>query len=382
MIFSKSRIIYLDNAATTPLDPAVARAMEPYWLERMGNASSSHRKGREAKDALERARKVIAKSIGASPDEIVFTSGGTESNNFAIKSIAFTNRGKGNHIITSAIDHDCVLNSCKWLEKQGFKITYLGVDREGFISLKELEEAITPKTLLVSIIHGNNEIGTIQDLAAIGKLCREKGVYFHTDACQSYTKADLDVRKHNLDLVTLNAHKIHGPKGVGALYIRSGVNIGAWQSGGGHEHGMRSGTENIPGIVGFAEAVKAASKSHRKYMAALRDKLVSEILKIEGARLNGPIGDKRLCNNANFLFPKIENAGELIGGYLDQKGICSSSGSACSVHSKDPSHVLRAIGNSHDEAFCGLRLTISRFTTEEEIAKAVKALQGIVKKLS
>ena len=382
MIFKK-KLIYLDNAATTPLDPAVTAAMLPFFEEKFGNASSSHRAGRDAKDAMEKARAAIAKSIGARPEEIFFTSGGTEANNFAIKSAAFSNRSKGNHIITSRIDHDCVLNSCKWLESQGFKVTYLDVDREGFVNIDELEAVINPKTILVSIIHGNNEIGTIQDIAAIGKLCRDRGVYFHTDACQSYTKTEIDVKKQDLDMVTLNAHKIHGPKGVGALYIREGVSIGEWQSGGGHERGFRSGTENIAGIIGFAEAVKTGmDRKHRLRMAELRDRLIDSILRIDGAQLNGPSGNRRLCNNANFLFPKISNAGELIGGYLDQKGICSSAGSACSVHSKEPSHVLLAIGIGREEAFCGLRLTISRFTTEQEVDDAVKALQGIVKKIS
>ncbi|MBN1793014.1 cysteine desulfurase [Candidatus Woesearchaeota archaeon] len=370
----------MDNAATTALDPKVTQAMLPFFEQKYGNASSSHQLGRQAKEALERSRSVIAKSIGAKAGEIFFTSGGTEANNFAIKSVAFANRSKGNHIITTKVEHECVLNSCKWLEKQGFKATYLDVDKEGFVNPEEIEKAITPKTILVSVIHGNNEIGTIQDLAAIGKVCRKHSVLLHTDACQSYCKTDLDVNKQQVDLVTLNAHKIHGPKGVGALYIREGVNILAWQSGGGHEGGLRSGTENIPGIVGFAECVKqGASKTHRKHMTALRDKLIYGVLKIEGARLNGPRGDKRLCNNANFVFPGL--VGETIGGYLDQKGICSSTASACTVHTNEPSHVLQAIGLSKEEAEGGLRLTISRFTTEEEVDKALKALPGIIAKI-
>jgi cysteine desulfurase len=380
VIFGKKNLIYLDNAATTAVDPLVTKAMLPFFEEKFGNASSTHTKGREAKEALENSRKAIAKTIGAKPEEIIFTSGGTESNNFAIKSIAFTNRNKGNHIITTKIDHDCVLNSCKWLESQGFKVTYLDVDQEGFIKIEDLENALTPKTLMVSAIHGNNEIGTIQDLKSIGKICRERGIYFHTDACQSYTKTELDVVKQNLDLVTLNAHKIHGPKGVGAIYIREGTNISAWQSGGGHERGLRSGTENLPGIVGFAESAKIGMENkHRKYMTTLRDRLIDGTLKIKGTKLNGPAGERRLCNNANFLFSGIE--GETIGGYLIQKGICSSSGSACSVFSPEPSHVLRAIGISREDASCGLRLTLSRFTTEEEIDETLRVLPGIIKKL-
>src|SRR3989344_1616493 len=287
------KTIYLDNAATTPLDDRVLEAMKPYFSLKFGNASSLHQKGQEAKMALEESRAIIAKSINAKIDEIIFTSGGTESNNLAIKGLAFAYPDK-KHIIISSIEHDCVLNACKFLEKQGYKITYLNADSEGFIDLKELEKAITKDTLLISIIHGNNEIGTIQDLEEIGKICRAKKVYFHTDACQSYTKTLIDVKKQNLDLVTLNAHKIHGPKGVGALYLREGIKIIPLAHGGGHEKNRRSGTENIPGIVGFAEAVKIARKSDVEKMRKLRDKLISGLEKISMARLNGPRGEKRL----------------------------------------------------------------------------------------
>jgi len=372
--------VYLDNGASTMLDPDVFEAMRPYFIERYGNASSTHRFGREAKEALEKARVTIAKSINAKPEEIVFTSGGTESNNFAIKSIAFTNKDKGNHIITTKIEHKCILNSCKWLESQGFAVTYLDVDEEGFVGPEDLEKAITDKTILVSIIHGNNEIGTIQDIATLGKICGEHGVYFHTDACQSYTKTELDVNKQNLDLVTLNSHKIHGPKGVGALYIRSGTKINPWQHGGGHERGMRSGTENIHGIVGFAEAVKIGmNKIHVKHMTRLRNKLIKAILQIPDSRLNGPNGDRRLCNNANFSFRSVD--GEGIGGYLDQKGVCSSTGSACSEKDKGPSYVLKAIGVPEDYINGSVRLTLSRFTTEEEIDYVIKIMPDIIKTL-
>ncbi|MBW2990651.1 cysteine desulfurase [Candidatus Woesearchaeota archaeon] len=374
------KYVYLDNAATTMLDPKVLKAMMPYYTEKYGNASSSHTKGREAKDAMEKARKTIAKSIGAKPEEIVFTSGGTESNNFALKSIAFNNKNKGNHIITTKIDHDCVLNASKWLETQGFEITYLNVDEQGFVQPEELEKAITPKTILVSVIHGNNEVGTIQDLKTLGEICKKHKVYFHTDACQSYTKTELNVKKMPIDLITLNAHKIHGPKGTGALYIRKGTNIFAWQHGGGHEHNLRSGTENIHGIVGFAEAVKQAmNKKHIKHMTKLRDKLIQGVLKIPEVKLNGPTGNKRICNNANFYFKRIE--GEAIGGYLDLKGIASSTGSACSAHTLEPSHVLQAIGMSKEQANGSIRLSISRNTTEQEIDYVIKVLPGIVKKL-
>ena len=253
------RTIYLDNAATTKVDEKVVKEMEPYFTEKYGNASSQHLVGQEAKRALEESRHTIAKSINARDDDIIFTSGGTESNNFALKGLFFANKENGkNHIITTKIEHDCILNSCKWLEKQGAKITYLNVDKEGFIDLNELKNAITSETIVVSVIHGNNEIGTIQDIEEIGKICHDKGVFFHIDACQSYTKTEIDVKKQNLDLVTLNSHKIHGPKGVGALYIRPGIKIEPLSHGGGHEKNLRSGTENVSGIVGFAKAVKIA----------------------------------------------------------------------------------------------------------------------------
>lgn len=372
--------VYLDNGATTKVADEVLEAMKPYFREKYGNASSSHLLGREAKGALEEARGVIAKSIGARAEEIIFTSGGTESNNLALKGVAFANRDRGDHIITTKIEHKCVLNSCKWLEKEGFKVTYLNVGPEGFVSLEDIKRNISNKTTIISVIHGNNEIGTIQNLEEIGKVCRERGVYFHTDACQSFTKTELDVKKQNLDMMTLNGHKIHGPKGVGALYIKKGTKIIPWQHGGEHEYGIRSGTENIPGVVGFAKAAELAmNKKHVKHMTELRNKLIDNVLDIKGVRLNGPIGDKRLCNNANFSFRGIE--GEAIGGYLDQKGICSSTGSACSEKLLEPSYVLKAIGLKDEEANGSLRLTLSRYTTKEEIDYTLKVLPGIAKKL-
>ena len=375
-----TKIDYLDNGATTMVDPNVVKVMLPYFTEKYGNASSTHLLGQEAKRAMEDARKVIAKSIGAKVNEIVFTSGGTESNNLALKGIAFANKNKGNHIIVSKIDHDCVLNSAKWLETQGFEVTYLDVDSEGFVKEEDLENAITDKTILVSIIHGNNEIGTVQNLKKLGQICKSKGVYFHTDACQSYTKTELNVKKMNIDLITLNAHKIHGPKGVGVLYVRKGVKITPLAHGGGHEFGLRSGTENIPGIVGFAKAVQLAmNKKHIKYMTRLRDKIIDAITKLEDVKLNGPKGEQRLCNNVNLAFKYIE--GEAIGAYLDAKGIASSTGSACSSMNLEPSHVLTAIGLGPEESHGSLRLTISRFTTEAEVNKLIEALPKIVKNL-
>ena len=375
------KLIYLDNAATTRVDDDVLKTMLPYFTEKFGNASSTHFKGQEAKNALEDSRKIIAKSIGAKSQEIYFTSGGTEANNLAIKGLYFWNKenntGK-DHIITTRIEHDCVLNTCKWLEKTGAKVTYLDVDAEGFIDLNELKNAITEKTIVVSIIHGNNEVGTIQDLEEIGKICKEKGTLFHTDACQSYTKVPIDVNKQNLTLVTLNSHKIHGPKGVGALYIRENTPIIPLFHGGGHERKIRSGTENVSGIVGFAKAVDISNKKNVEKMIKLRDKLINGLLNISNVKLNGP-KEKRLCNNINVSFNNIE--GESLGGYLENLGICTSTGSACASHSLESSHVLKAIGLTPLQANSTLRLSISKYTTEEEIDYVLSSLTKIVEKL-
>jgi len=371
--------IYLDNAATTKIGKEVLKAMQPYFTEKYGNASSQHFKGREAKEAIEKARKIIAKSINAKSREIFFTSGGTESNNWTLKGLFFANYPKKNHIITTKIEHDCILNTCRWLEKQGADVTYLDADREGFVNLEELKNSITNKTILVSIIHGNNEIGTIQDLEAIGKICKQKNVLFHTDACQSFTKTELDAKKMNLNLITLNAHKIHGPKGVGALYIKEGVNITPLMHGGGHERGLRSGTENVHGIVGFGKSVHIANKKDVEKIRELRDGLIKGILKIENVKLNGPEGEKRLCNNINISFNNIE--GESIGGYLEQKGILTSTGSACSSHTLETSHVLKAIGLTPLQANSSLRISLSKYTTKEEVDYFLKVLPRIVNKL-
>ena len=375
-------MIYLDNAATTPVEPKVLEAMKPYFSEKFGNASSIHVLGLEAKRALEQSRDTVARAIGAKSDEIIFTSGGTEANNLALKGIIWqTGKTNKKHIITTKIEHDCVLNASKWLEKQGIRVTYLDVDSEGFINLQELKRAITPETAVVSVIHGNNEIGTIQPIEEIGKICREKGTLFHTDACQSFTKVPINVKKQNIDLMTLNAHKIHGPKGVGVLYIRQGINITPLLHGGGHEQGKRSGTENIPGIVGFAKAIKLAKSRHIKHMTKLRDNLIEGILAISNTKLNGPSpsSGKRLCNNINVSFRNIE--GEAIGGYLDAHGICSSTGSACSSHTLEPSHVLKALSLSDLEANSSLRLSLSRNNTIQEIEKVLEVLPKIVEKL-
>ncbi len=375
----KMKQIYFDNAATTKVDEKVLKEMIPYFDEKFGNASSVHAKGQEAKNAMEKARKIIAKSINAKPREIYFTSGGTEANNWALKGLFFSNYPEKNHIITTKIDHDCVLNTCKWLEKMGARVTYLNVDEEGFIDVEQLKNSLTDKTIVVSVIHGNNEVGTIQDLEKIGKLCRERNVLFHTDACQSYTKVPINVKKQNVDLVTLNAHKIHGPKGVGALYVNEKIKITPLMHGGGHERGFRSGTENVSGIVGFGKAVDVASKKDIERMKRLRDKLIEGILKIPNTRLNGPRGDKRLCNNINVSFNNIE--GESVGGYLEQKGIMTSTGSACASHSLETSHVLKAMGLEPVQSNSSIRISISKYTTEKEVEYFLEVLPDIVNKL-
>ena len=371
--------VYLDNAATTKVDNKVLKAMLPYFSESYGNASSLHLEGAESKNALEKARKIIAKSLGAKTSEIYFTSGGTESNNWAIKGIYWANPKK-NHIITTKIEHDCVLNTCRWLEKQGAEVTYLEVDKEGFIDLKKLENSIKENTVLVSVIHANNEIGTIQDLEEIGKICKSKNVLFHTDACQSYTKIPINVKKQNLDLVTINSHKIHGPKGVGALYIREGTNIELLLHGGGHEMRKRSGTENIPGIVGFAKASTNISNKELRRMEKLRDKLIEGVLsKISDTKLNGPKGNKRLVNNINISFTNVE--GEAVGGYLENKGIFVSTGSACMSNTLSSSHVLKALNLTDLEQNSSIRMSISKYTTEKEIDYVLKVLPEVISKL-
>lgn len=371
---------YFDNAATTKVDEQVIKVMQEYASEKYGNPSSVHYKGQEAKRGLDEARETIAKKIGAKFSEIIFTGSGTEANNLALKGLFFANYPEKNHIVTTKIEHDCILNSCKWLEKRGAKITYLSVDKEGFVNLEELKKSLTPKTILVSVIHGNNEIGTIQNLKEIGKICKEKGVLFHTDACQSFTKVPIDVSKMNLDLVTLNAHKIHGPKGVGALFIRSGIKIEPLLHGGGQEFKIRSSTENTSGIVGFAKAVKIASNSDIQKMKELRDYFINRVLaEIPNVSLNGAQGENRLCNNLNLCFKNIE--GESIGSFLSSKNITSSTGSACSSRSLDPSHVLVALGLNPIEANSSIRLTISKYTKKEEVDYVIDELKKIVDKL-
>jgi len=350
--------------------------MQPYFSEKFGNASSLHTYGQIAKQALEKSRETIAKKINAEPNEIIFTSGGTESDNLAIKGVAYANKEKGNHIITTKIEHHAIQKSCEALEKEGFNITWLDVDKDGFINLEKLKNSITEKTVLISIIHGNNEIGTIQDIDKIGELCKEKNIYFHTDAVQSFTKIPIDVKKQNITLASFSAHKIHGPKGVGALYVKKGTKLKKLSDGGPQESTIRAGTENIPNIVGFAKAVELAKKEDCKKMQKLKDYFIEKIEKdIPEVKLNGS-RKQRLCNNINITFKYIE--GEALLLRLDDKGIAVSTGSACSSRELKPSHVLTAIGLHPAMAHGSIRFTLSRFTTKEELDYTIKNLKEAV----
>lgn len=371
--------VYLDNGATTMVDKEVGKAMQPYFIEIYGNASSLHKSGQEAKKALEQSREIIAKRINALPEEIIFTSGGTESDNLAIKGVAYALKDRGNHIITTKIEHHAVENTCRALEREGFKVTWLDVDKDGFIGLGQLKNSITEKTILVSIIHGNNEIGTIQDIEAIGKICKEKNVYFHTDAVQSFTKTEIDVKKQNITLASFSAHKLHGPKGIGALYIKKGAKIKKLSDGGSQESNLRAGTESIHSIVGFAKAVELAKEEDCKKMEKLRDYFIERVEKeIPEVILNGS-REKRLCNNANITFKYIEGEALLIK--LDDEGIAVSTGSACSSRDLKPSHVLIAIGLHHAMAHGSIRFTLSKYTTKEELDYTLKSLKEAVAEL-
>lgn len=375
-------MIYLDNAATTPAREEVLQEMLPYFTEKFGNPSGIYSVAASAKEAVTLARETIAATINAKPENIFFTAGGSESDNWAIKGVAESLAHKGKHIITSKIEHHAVLHTCEYLEKRGFEVTYLDVDENGIVKIEELKRAIRHDTILISIMFANNEIGTIQPIAEIGKIARDAGIVFHTDAVQAYTQLPIDVEAMKIDMLSTSAHKINGPKGIGFLYIAGNVKINSFIHGGAQERKLRAGTENVPGIIGFAKAAQMAIDDMEVRCASeikLREHLIGRVLsEIPYVRLNGD-RTKRLPNNANFSFQFIEGESLLI--MLDMEGICASSGSACTSGSLDPSHVLLAIGLPHEIAHGSLRLTIGTMTTKEDIDFTVDKIKEIVEKL-
>lgn len=378
----EKRLIYLDNAATTRTAPEVVEAMLPYFTENYGNPSSVYEFSQKSREAITAARETIAKSLGAKTEEIYFTAGGSESDNWALKAAAEAYRSKGNHIITSKIEHHAVLHTAEWLEKQGYEVTYLNVDENGTVKLEELRKAIRPTTILISIMFANNEIGTIQPVKEIGEIAKEHGILFHTDAVQAFGQLPIQVDELNIDMLSSSAHKLNGPKGIGFLYIRKGVKIRSFIHGGAQERKRRAGTENVPGIVGYGAAVARAVRTMEERTEKerrLRDYLIGRVLKeIPYTRLNGH-RTNRLPNNANFSFQFVEGESLLI--MLDMDGICGSSGSACTSGSLDPSHVLLAIGLPHEIAHGSLRLTLSEETTQEDLDDVVESIKKIVQKL-
>ncbi len=377
------RRIYLDHSATTPVDPQVAELMMTYYLEYYGNPSSVHFYGRQVKKALEDARTQVASLIKADVSELIFTSGGTEADNLAIQGAAKARANKGKHLITTAIEHHAVLDTFKYLAKNGYELTILPVDEEGIVSVEELKKAIRPDTILISVMHANNEVGSIQPITELGKIAKDNGILFHVDAVQSLGKVPIDVKKMNVDLMTISSHKIYGPKGVGALYVRKGVKISPLVFGGSQERKMRSGTENTPGIIGFGKACELAAhriEKENKELIRLRDKLMNGIVSsIEKVKINGPLGEKRLPNNVNVSINYIEGESLLLS--LDMLGIAASSGSACTSGSLDPSHVLLAMGLSHEVAHGSLRLSLGRQNTDEDINFVLQELPKIVNRL-
>jgi cysteine desulfurase len=378
----EKRIIYMDHSATTYVRRDVVEAMAPYHTENFGNPSSIYSIARITKKAIDTARVQVAKALGADPDEIYFTSGGSESDNWAIKGIASANVKKGNHIITTKIEHHAILHTCEYLEKQGFAITYLPVDQYGLVDPAELEKAITDKTILISIMYANNEIGTIEPIAELGAIARKHKIFFHTDAVQVIGNVPVDVKAQNIDLLSLSAHKFYGPKGVGALYIRKGVKIDNLIHGGGQERRRRAGTENIAGIVGLGKAIELATadiEGHNKKIRALRDRLMKGILgKIPNAHLNGH-PEKRLPGNINISFEFIEGESMLL--WLDDEGICASTGSACTSGSLEPSHVLLATGLPVEISHGSLRLTLGNVNTDADVDFVLEVLPKVVAKL-
>jgi cysteine desulfurase len=377
--------VYMDYASTTPVDKEVLDAMLPYFNKFYGNASSIHTYGIESYDAIEESRKKVADTISAKSDEIIFTAGGSESDNMAIKGIAYLNKdkrgSKGPHIITSTIEHPAVLETCRHLEKQGWKVKYLPVDKYGIINIEELKKSISKDTFLVSIMHANNEIGTIEPIKEIGSITKENHIAFHTDAVQAIGKISIDVKKLNIDLLSISSHKIYGPKGIGALYLKKGVKIQPLIHGGGHEKGLRSSTYNTPGIVGIGKACEIISNQiddDIQHLKNLRDRLINEILNIEECYLNGH-PEKRLVNNAHFRFTAVEGESLILG--LDEKGIAAATGSACSSRKLKASHVLTAIGLDPTKAHGSLRLTLGRGNTDEDVSYVVDMLPEVVQNL-
>ena len=376
------RRIYLDHAATTPTHPEVVKAMLPYFTDTFGNPSSVYSCGQEAKAAVEEARIKTAELIGARSEEIVFTSGGTEADNFALKGVAYANGHKGNHIITTSVEHHAVMEVCKFLGRRGFTITYLPVDKYGLVDPQDVKKVITAKTILISIIHANNEVGTIEPVTEIGEIAKEAGVYFHTDAVQAVGHIPVNVDKLKVDLLSISAHKLYGPKGVGALYIRKGTKLAPLMHGGGQEKMRRAGTENVPAIVGLGKAVELAWQEMDKEaerLAGLRDKLIKGLMeKIDHVQLNGH-PTRRLPNNIHVSVDFVEGESMLLN--LDLEGIYASTGSACSSASLEPSHVLLALGLSPDQAHGSVRFTLGRENSEEDIERVLDVLPGIIAKL-
>ena len=376
----RKRRIYMDYASTTPIDPRVLKAMLPYLREKFGNTMSPHSWGMEAREALESARETVASFINALPAEVIFTSSATESNNLAIKGAALANRDKGRHVVTSLIEHPSVLEPCRWLERSGFEVTYLEVDRNGVVDPAEVEKAIRRDTILVSIMHANNEIGTIEPIEEIGEICKEKDVILHVDAAQSLGKLPIDVKRLNVDLLTMSGHKIYGPKGIGALYVREGVKLEPLLHGGGHERGLRSSTVNVAGAVGLAEACRIAEKELEEEAGRLRGlcgRLIKEISEMDGAYLTGH-PEKRLPTIASFWLEFID--GERLIIELNERGVAASTGSACSSGKLEPSHVLLAIGLNERQAKSGLRLSIGRWTKPKEVEYVIRSLAEIFEK--
>ena len=376
------RRIYLDHSATTPVRPEVAEEMMKYLTDIWGNPSSVYSRGREARKGIDEAREKIAHSLGANPQEIIFTSGGTEADNFAVIGAAYANQKKGKHIITSSIEHHAVLDACKFLEKQGFEVTYLPVTPEGIVRVEDFKKAVRQDTILTSVMHVNNEVGTIQPVEDIGRICREKGILFHVDAVQSFGKMPVNVDDLNADLLSVSAHKIYGPKGVGCLYIRRGTKVQKLFYGGGQERKKRPGTENVAGIVGFGKAAELALREmneEAEKLTKLRDKLIDGLKKrISDVKLNGhPV--QRICNNVNVSFKYVEGESLLLS--LDMKGIEASSGSACTSGSLEPSHVLQAMGVPYEFIHGSVRMTLGKDNTEEDIDYVLEVFPGIVERL-